>query len=733
MSSMGMPDAGNQGTPIPVAQPTSAPQTQAPQTNAQPNAAPPTQAPQTNAQPNAQPTVQAQPLSRHTGIFDRVMGVMAGGGNRPVMGANGQPVTDANGQVQMAPASKKTLGMSILAGALSGMMAGYAAPTERTPTGAGRSVPNYGPSLAAGASASQPFTQASAQQKAQGDMDQQKTRAFATMDHNLKIHAAQLNNEKLQGTLLQDSVDDAAPIIAGLALADPITDPNDPTKTINPIQGSNVTSSQLQEMMNSKDPAARVTRDSVFPDGVANVYDKDGKQVMNSDGTPAKENTYTVYNHNAMVAMTDQMRGLSPNLKDVATGTALPVAVLARYARENSVSKAASFGIQNQLKEYDDSNKTTTKFDLNAAMQKNPIIKSILPQIGKYGTDSIDAMFKDLRADKTVSPAALGALQTAMGVTDQGLEQVANDRKTASEAAAMKGKEKHDAMAAPQEQVDSFRQDIGTAYPNLTDGQKDLLTKSLGKNPTNGDYEKMQDRAEKYSESNTKMVAEKLQNEPTDPKLVQMIGTGHFDVDRLGYILAKNPALLAAVSDAYPDWDNSKVKSYAATYKDYTSGKSASQLRAGNVALQHLAELKDLNTLESRVPGTKDYNAFHSKLDTLAAELGSFYGANNIPDIEGYKKTLGATFNRDEAIRTQAKSMGDRLDEFENTWRTAAPSASYEARMPGISDKGRAARHKLDPDYTYEPDTRPKPSETNPPTAPAPSRPAPPAGFTPIA
>ena len=143
--------------------------------------------------------------------------------------------------------------------------------------------------------------------------------------------------------------------------------------------------------------------------------------------------------------------------------------------------------------------------------------------------------------------------------------------------------------------------------------------------------------------------------------------------------------------------------------------------------------LQDLNTLESRVPGTKDYNAFHSKLDTLAAELGSFYGANNIPDIEGYKKTLGATFNRDEAIRTQAKSMGDRLDEFENTWRTAAPSASYEARMPGISDKGRAARHKLDPDYTYEPDTRPKPSETNPPTAPTPSRPAPPAGFTPIA
>jgi len=62
---------------------------------------------------------------------------------------------------------------------------------------------------------------------------------------------------------------------------------------------------------------------------------------------------------------------------------------------------------------------------------------------------------------------------------------------------------------------------------------------------------------------------------------------------------------------------------------------------------------------------------------------------------------LGATMpgSRHAAIVTQAQSMGKKFDNYEQTWKNAAPSANYEAPMPNVSQAAIEARAALDPNY----------------------------------
>jgi hypothetical protein len=371
--------------------------------------------------------------------------MLGGGGNRPVMGPNGQPQTDANGNVIMAPASAKQLGMGILAGAISGMVAGMAAPSkynEVSNNPGGETVkdgdimkdrrPDYSGSFAAGAQAATPFTQegaqAAAQKKASGIQSQQ----FATMDHNLKMHQMTMANLKMQGELLQEGIDTDEPIIDGLALAPPLTNPDgtpllDPktNQPIQPIQAQGVPEDKLPGYM--KDGS--VTRQSILRDGQIQSTDENGKPILNPDGTPHMQWTYTIYDHRAMVSMTNEMKGLSNKLNDVSEGTAVNVSVLSKYARENSAMAGAQQGLSDQMKTYHRITGTEdTPVNLPAIIAANPAVKSILPQIAKYGTNDIDQMFADLEKDKTVSGPALAALAKSLGVTDDGRRAMFNKR-----------------------------------------------------------------------------------------------------------------------------------------------------------------------------------------------------------------------------------------------------------------------------------------------------------------
>lgn len=212
--------------------------------------------------------------------------------------------------------------------------------------------------------------------------------------------------------------------------------------------------------------------------------------------------------------------------------------------------------------------------------------------------------------------------------------------------------------------------------------------------------------------------------------LVDSIGTGHVTPERMTYLISRNPDLLAAVVAKYPDFSSAKAMAYPSVYRDFAStkkGTAGGQLNAGATALKHLKELLALNTVKSHIPGTDDYVAYKNKAKTLATELAGFYGDTTIPAIHGIEETLmsQAPGGRDAAIHTQAQSMGDKFDSFEQQWRNAAPSSAWEDPMPGIDEKAQEARAALDPRYRARLVREQQGSTTgNPPP------PAPPAGDT---
>lgn len=198
--------------------------------------------------------------------------------------------------------------------------------------------------------------------------------------------------------------------------------------------------------------------------------------------------------------------------------------------------------------------------------------------------------------------------------------------------------------------------------------------------------------------------AAKAKAETADQSTVDAIGTGKIALDRLGYLLARNPDLVTQVTAKYPDFDSSKAAAYPSVYKEFTStkpGTAGNALNSGGTALVHLKELSEMNTVASHIPGTPSYNAYNNKVDTVAPELAKFYGDATVPAIDSIKSTLTATLpgNRQRAIETQAKSMGDKFDSYEQTWKNAAPSKAYEAPMPQVNQKAIDARAALDPAY----------------------------------
>lgn len=221
--------------------------------------------------------------------------------------------------------------------------------------------------------------------------------------------------------------------------------------------------------------------------------------------------------------------------------------------------------------------------------------------------------------------------------------------------------------------------------------------------------------------------------------LIDSIGTGKIALDRLGYLATRNPQLLAAVQAKYPNFDSSKAAAYPAVYKEFTStkkGTAGAALNAGGTALKHLQELQKLNTVESHIPGTKDHVAYMNKADTLSTELASFYGDTTIPAIASIKNTLTTQVpgGRNAAIRTQAQSMGDKFNSYQQTWDNAAPSSAYEAPMPQIDKEAKEARAALDPRYhaqlVAEQQGAPPPSKQMQPPALPPSAPPPAQGMS---
>lgn len=184
--------------------------------------------------------------------------------------------------------------------------------------------------------------------------------------------------------------------------------------------------------------------------------------------------------------------------------------------------------------------------------------------------------------------------------------------------------------------------------------------------------------------------------------LVQSIGTGKIGLERLGYILARNKNLAAEVSQAYPDFDSSKIQSYIAQYHNFTSGKAAEQLKAGANAIQHLYQLKainDANPVEVHNAASKAYKQYQAILNVVTGELSKFYATPQTNENrEQLRAPLDGWVNRDAGILGQAEAMGVAFNDLQNQWLQAAPSSAYQASLPGLNAPALAALQTLAPD-----------------------------------
>ena len=434
---------------------------------------------------------------------------------------------DANGKVLMKQAGTKQLGFSILAGALSAMVAGMAAPDKRTDLGGGRSIADYSGSVAAGAQAGAKFTQQGQQDTAQTKADEDQARAFAITDHNLKQHAAILTNLKMQGEVMDDTLDTANTVIQGMQ--NEIDSGQAVDKDGNPIdliKKQNVSEEELQEMLKNVGPDGKpidaklnVTRDMVFPDSKQLVTDSYGNQKY--------VYTYTIYDPKGMIQMTDALRedpAFKDKLQHVPNGQAVPVAVLAKYATEQNVMSSAVSGTNDQMNEYARASGKESKYDLAKAMKDNGggIIRQILPEIGKYAHYPLDIALDKMANDPSLKnkTAAYNAYYKSLGVTREGL-QAMTDKRAADLKQGEKGQE---AQPVPAEIVAGARHDFAVRNPNLAAAAVDSYVRQLGPRPTYGEYNRISEEAGKTSDRVTNQAL--ARNKLSDQEATQLFNNG---------------------------------------------------------------------------------------------------------------------------------------------------------------------------------------------------------------
>jgi hypothetical protein len=505
-------DAGNQAAPQPSAQPT--------QTGGSgPTGLPAATAQQTPAPANQQQTPAAQPPKKQSN-FNKVLELATGGPTtytQPTKDANGNYTGGTTNVVQHR--SSKVLAAAILANAVQGFFAG---------TGA----KDFQEAAQAGAKVGQQQAQQAQQrnQTAQAQSDQALANQINITHHNLQTHALMLDLNKQQTDEMQGAVDRAKPILDSLELAQ--KDSKDPL-----ILKQNLSEADLEKLLS--DGTARVTRESAIPDGVANVYDASGKQVMNPDGTPKLTNTFTVYNPAATVALTDELRKTNPELATAAVGQALPVRVLANLWLKKGQALATQGYVDDFQKRLSAmTGEKSEPIDFAAAVKKDPILNGVKPILGRYAGMDPDQALDAMRKDK-VDPNIIGSFQRLLNFNDDDFVDARTARKKKAEAA-----NDPDKQPVPSAQVSSFGTDIQNDFPGLTPGQVRSLSKQLGSNPTQKDYKDAQKDAERYDAANTARAQKGAQTNDRDQQTMWKTGINPTTKDRLSLDTAPDEFLV---------------------------------------------------------------------------------------------------------------------------------------------------------------------------------------------
>jgi len=654
-----------QGTPTAQATPQGQSQGQP-----QPNQAQPGQANQPNQQGQS-------PQKQST--FNKVLEMATGGPvryNENVKDANGNYTGATQPVVQHR--SSKVLAAAILANAVQGFFAGSGAK-------------DYGEAARAGAAVGQQQAQQQQQrsQQAQAQNDAAMAAKINTTNHNLKTHAMILDLNKQQTDQMQSTVDAAKPTIDALDIAQ--KDSKAPL-----ILKQNVTEADLEKMM--ADGTAHVTRESALPDGVANVYDASGKQVMNPDGTPKLTNTFTVYDHNAMVTLTDDLRKTNPELATAAVGQQLPVKVLASLWLKKGQAAATQGYVDDFQKRLSAmTGQKAEPINFADAAKKDPMLNGVKPILGRYAGLDPDQALDAMRKDK-VDPNVIGSFQRLMGVNEDDLE---NFRTTAKKKAEIANNP--NLQSIPLARVTSFPTDVKRNYPGLSNGQVSSLQGQLGPNPTQADYEKVLAQADKYDAANTARAQKGTQTNDRDQQTMWKTGINPTTKERLSLDTAPDEFLVDTTT-------GNPIPSSMLSAKKPTMQESnrADFAKSAIHSIDELNELLDKNEAQfGPITGPvdkwmaghglgKEYEQAALNYLTFAqsAATGAHVGGRfNVPIMDKMGTTIAANMNKDQlkgatdSIKDIMRQYVDQGGRFSVAQYKSLPQSERD-RLQGKSQQG---------------------------------------------
>jgi hypothetical protein len=145
-------------------------------------------------------------------------------------------------------------------------------------------------------------------------------------------------------------------------------------------------------------------------------------------------------------------------------------------------------------------------------------------------------------------------------------------------------------------------------------------------------------------------------------------------------------ALLEQVQQAYPDFDESKVKTWQKANNEYRgSGKTATQVvPAYNTALEHMQDLYNNTTGDGIFnPLSKAYQDREVALGYVSREVGKAVSAGALTQKEGQdlldtlKGGLTPALKRERITKT-AQLLHDKIDEYQTKFNESAPSSAVK-------------------------------------------------------
>ena len=436
----------------------------------------------------APPQAQVQPQAPKESTFHKALQALAGGASRVQ-----DPTT---GEVKEVPMTKGTLSKHILAGAISGIMEGWAK-SSSVPVGPGGSRSGQVAAAAGGAFEGTQNKLNEIKNKPQAQMDEQQARKYNILQRNIALHGAMLTAGNASRAA-QDAID--APGLDLLKAADDFSAGD--TSGVPLIADRGLS---YQEIM-KKYPD--MSKNNFIPMGHRDMLNPDGSPALDpKTGIPMREPLFAVVNPEAKISLTPQLKEtfgkMQPGLSKLADNTPINLKAFLSMQTQHINTVTGADAMESAAKQIDAvTGSASSGTDFQKAIQSDPVLRKNAAVIGQYlghgnnVVEGMEALSKQAAAGKLGpdGPAVVGRLGQALG-----LNEVDKSGKTVKERLQMK----YDADKLQQKNEEEVKQ---RARDN--EERRHLHAQEVA------DTQSIKARAEEPVTSNT----QHFQNEWTDAK-----------------------------------------------------------------------------------------------------------------------------------------------------------------------------------------------------------------------